>query len=295
MGRAPGVKDLTVVDHQFGFGKNGGRQYYSMRGAGGCDLLYRPKGHLEVASSRHEHFDTHSRCMKMERTSSFPKLAVLKPNDEQYPPLLRRSSGSAPVLSVIGSPSLLLEHSLGLICSRRCPGSVILRMYDLVQSLKLRECTLVGGFHSPMERECLEVLSQGRASVIVCPARGLRRMRLTASIRSMLAEGRIIIVSPFDPGIRRSTHALARARNRFVGSLSEAVLIAHAVPGSMTDRLARELLSMSKPVFTFDDPSNSRLLRLGAKVFETSAWPMSRHPRGDGEYSRRGPAQVFPV
>jgi len=149
-------------------------------------------------------------------------------------------------------------------------------MYELMQSLKLYQCTLVGGFHSPMERECLKVLSRGRASVVLCPARGLERMRLSATMRTMLGEGRMAIVSPFAPDIRRSSIALAQARNRFVGSLSTEVLVAHAAPGSSTEQFAREMLSKSKSVLTIADPSNSNLLSLGVKVLDPSAWSGSR-------------------
>lgn len=208
------------------------------------------------------------------------KVVTLTRGDEYYPPLLQRSATRAgsPVLYVLGSPGLLLDHALGLICSRRCPGSVLVRMYDLMQALKLQERTVIGGFHSPMERECLELLSRGRGKVVYCPARGLQRMRFSPLIRSMIGSNRMVIVSPFELGVRRSSLALAQTRNRFVGWLSAEVLIAYAAPGSATEQLALELLSLSKPVFTIDDPSNRKLLQLGAQVYQlsTRSWQSSR-------------------
>jgi hypothetical protein len=66
---------------------------------------------------------------------------------------------------------------LALLCSVRCPGDLILAAYNLVVALRAAGVTVIGGFHAPMERECLRLL-RGRQPVIVCPARGVERMRV---------------------------------------------------------------------------------------------------------------------
>lgn len=38
--------------------------------------------------------------------------------------------------------------------------------------------TVIGEFHSPMEKECLNILLRGSQPIIVCPARSLENMRI---------------------------------------------------------------------------------------------------------------------
>ncbi len=195
--------------------------------------------------------------------------AAIAPGDLQYPPLLR-ARGTIAIVSVIGNPDLLRRQAVGLLCSRRCPGSIILRMYDFAQKLKLHDCVIAGGFQSPMERQCFEILAGGRSSVILCPAKNIDRMHPRGLTGSLLRAGRLVVLSPFHGNVRRCTRALAAARNRFVGSLAAAVIIPHAARGSDTERITRELLEHAIPVFTFDDPANASILALGAQRLEHS-------------------------
>src|SRR5512133_1908178 len=90
------------------------------------------------------------------------------------PPVAALLGPDAPVnVSVIGNLEILSCTKLALMCSVRCPGRIILRAYDLAQSLRQSDLAIVGGFHSPMEKECLKVLLRGPEPVVVCPARSL--------------------------------------------------------------------------------------------------------------------------
>jgi hypothetical protein len=63
---------------------------------------------------------------------------------------------------------------------------------------------------------------------------------------------------------KRPTTDLAEQRNRFACTISDAVLILHASPGGKLERLAAELISSGKPVWTLQDSANDDLVRLGA-------------------------------
>ncbi|MDG5996712.1 MAG: hypothetical protein E3K33_07075 [Candidatus Brocadia sp.] len=67
---------------------------------------------------------------------------------------------------------------------------------------------VVGGFHSPVERECLTVLLRGSQPVIICPARSIEGMRIPGTWRRPIDEGRLLILSPFDQKYRRITAVL---------------------------------------------------------------------------------------
>ena len=93
-------------------------------------------------------------------------------------------------------------------------------------------------------------------------------MRVPADWKPLIGSGRMTIVSGVEPGLRRSTEALAAKRNALVASLAETVLVVHASPGSATERLAGELVRHGKKIVTFGGPENDRLLRLGAEIWD---------------------------
>ena len=124
---------------------------------------------------------------------------------------------------------------------------------------------MIGGFHSPMERECLALLLRGTQPVVVCPARGIENIRLPAAWKQPLAEGRLLILSPFERKHRRATAGLAVMRNRLVAALAEQVFVAHAGTGSKTGQLCRELLAKGQTLWTLASGENNELVGLGAK------------------------------
>lgn len=162
----------------------------------------------------------------------------------------------------------LLERAplLGLLCSVRCPGEIILRLYDLAVALREAGVAVVGGFHAPMEREALALLLRGLQPVVVCPARGVAGMRLPREWRAPVEQGRLLVISPFAAEQRRVTAALAGRRNRYVTGLARVVFVAHAAPGGQIERLCAELLAVGQtPLLTFASDHNAGLLALGAQ------------------------------
>ena len=66
-------------------------------------------------------------------------------------------------LYTLGDSGILRNQLLGLICSIQCPGSIIIKTFDVIRGLRDEKVIMIGGFHSPMEREawiyCCEALS----------------------------------------------------------------------------------------------------------------------------------------
>ena len=196
---------------------------------------------------------------------NFENRILLRPGNSCYPAALRRCSDAGRLLTVIaqGDLGILDSTRIGFFCSVRCPGDVILKTYDLARMLRQTDVTIVGGFQSPMEKECLDLLLHGSASVVVCPARGLGRMRVPKSWKEPLAEGRLLILSFFDDDIRRPTADLAVKRNAHIAALADRILIAHAEKGGKTEELCKEALADGKLVFAIDSPDNAHLVELG--------------------------------
>jgi predicted Rossmann fold nucleotide-binding protein DprA/Smf involved in DNA uptake len=164
-----------------------------------------------------------------------------------------------------GPIDILDRDKTGFFCSSQCPGSAILKTFDAITAMRDEGRTLIGGFHSPMEWECLGILLRGRQSVIWVPARSIVGMHLKAELQPAFAAGRLLILSPFEPKHRRITATLADARNRFVGALADRVFVAHAAPGSRTLALCQELRALGKALYTVDDPANGPLLAVAER------------------------------
>ena len=190
----------------------------------------------------------------------------LRRESPRYPQsLLRHLGDRAPILiDALGNLEILGGRTLGLFCSVQCPGRLIVQTYDAVRALRDAGVTVIGGFHSPMERECLELLLRGAQPVIVCPARSIARMRLPPEWKGPLAERRLLLLSAFAEQDRRVTAELARERNRFVAAVADELLIANAEAGGKTEAFARDVAGWGKPLLTLADEANANLLALGA-------------------------------
>ena len=183
------------------------------------------------------------------------------------PVVLRRATGAgreAPV-ALFGDPRILQGRLIGFFCSVRCPGDAILKTFDLARTLRDTDATIVGGFQSPMEREFLELLLRGSARVIVCPARGLGRMRILKVWNPLLDEGRLLMLSFFNDSIRRATATTAAARNAIVADLADVMLIAHAESGGKIEVLCKDALANGKLVFALASDDNAHLFEIGAR------------------------------
>lgn len=184
-----------------------------------------------------------------------------------YPPLLQQYlySNAPEVIIAIGNLDILQNKPLAVFSSSKCPGKVILQTYGLMKNIREAGITVISGFHSPMEHECLNVLLKGKQPVIFCPARGIDGIRIKAEFEKSIEEGRLLLISLFDDKVKRITSERALERNRFIAALSDSIFIPYADPNSKTEQLCKEVLSWEKPVYTLQTESNSNLIALGVK------------------------------
>src|SRR3990170_6732323 len=121
---------------------------------------------------------------------------VLRSTDAGYPVRLRERLGEhAPsTLSALGNLGSLSQPRTALFCSVRCPGDAILGAYDAARKIRDEGVTVVSGFHSPVEKECLRILLRGKQPIIMCLARGLEGMRLPSEWRKPLEDERLLLL-----------------------------------------------------------------------------------------------------
>ena len=178
------------------------------------------------------------------------KPLLLTIGDARYP--ARLCMGPPPELWALGAPGLLAQPMTAFFCSAKCPGEIILRAHDAATRWRDDGRCVIGGFHSPVDGDCLRILLRGTQPIIICPARTLAGYRAPAEWRDALEAGRLLLLSPFDSRARRQSTRLAAQRNEFVASLADEAVFAHATPGGHTDRLRAVLVAAGKPVRTLD-------------------------------------------
>ena len=176
----------------------------------------------------------------------------------------------------LGNPDILQARKLAFFCSVKCPGEPIVQAYDFARAMRDASVTVISGFQSPIERDCLDLLLRGSQPVIICPARSLDGMHLPAAWKKGIEHGRLLLLSPFAEGIRRPTVELSEQRNEFVATLADKVLFAYANPGGKTEALARKVISMGKPVLTLDSKENANLVVMGAMLVEAGDFVRER-------------------
>lgn len=194
-------------------------------------------------------------------------IVYLNQGDPGYPRGLRTHlADQAPErITVLGNLDILKEKKTAFFCSSKCPGDLIIKTYDLAKKWRDDGVTVIGGFHSPMEQECLTMLLRGKQPVIVFPARSIENMRLKSEHKKALAENRLLFLSSFPAKAKRMTAETALIRNRFVAAMADDVFVAHAEVGGKIEAICFELAAQNKPLMTFTSDSNANLLALGAQ------------------------------
>jgi predicted Rossmann fold nucleotide-binding protein DprA/Smf involved in DNA uptake len=201
-----------------------------------------------------------------------------------YPAALTALLGATapPRLACAGPCTLLRRHTLALFCSVKCPGAMILQTYDLMQKLRQRAITVIGGFHSPMERECLRTLARGSAAVAWCLAKQLDRFSVPADFTDLFDAQRLLVISPFPDHAPRITRDTAAYRNTVAAAVADEIFLPYAAPGSRTEAFCVAALAWDKPVYTLDAPENRGIIERGAQAIFLgdldSHWPAQEPP-----------------
>jgi hypothetical protein len=229
-----------------------------------------------------------------------PAVRILRPGDSGFP------AGAAlwhawcegeglfehtPEVSCLGTSAPLVRSTLALFCSGHCPGTRVLETHTLVRRLSIDGPTIVGGFHSPLEKICFETLLLRCVPVVYCPGRRLTARGLPRLWKQAIADQRLLLLSPFVERHRRVDRVLARRRNLFVAAIADQLFIPYARSGGDVVSLARLAHAHGKRVFTFCAPENEELIRGGAEgktLAELLMWMSPEQAVVPGEGNRPG-------
>jgi predicted Rossmann fold nucleotide-binding protein DprA/Smf involved in DNA uptake len=189
-------------------------------------------------------------------------------SDPEYPKSLQRFLGeNAPEsAATLGNLELLSHATLAIFCSSACPAGIISESEQVMHKIMDASVSVIGGFHSEVEKRCLTILLDGDQPIIISPARSIQKLRIRPEYRKPLENGRLLFLSFFRSHRHRSDTAMALRRNQYVAALADRILILHATPDSKTEQLCRQLTSWGKSVYTIDNAANQSLTRRGAKT-----------------------------
>lgn len=116
---------------------------------------------------------------------------------------------------------------------------MVLKCYDWAIEQREKGNCVISGFHSQLEQDVLHYLLKGKQPIILALARGLKD-KLEPEFEKPLAEGRLLIISPFERSVKRMSSDRAEVRNKMMVELSDNVMIGYASPGGNLDRLIQD-------------------------------------------------------
>ncbi len=191
---------------------------------------------------------------------------------ELAPALYQALGRQAPsFLEAQGDLRLLRGCKLALFCSVRSPGSILSKSFDLANGLRQNLVTVMSGFHSPIEKEWFALLQRSTTPMISCPARSLEKRRLSPEERSLMAQGRYLLLN-FGISEGRITRETAFQRNLCMAAAADLVFVAYAAPGGKTEYLCEQVRKWGKPVWTFADAATAHLQKLGVRSIRVGAF-----------------------
>jgi len=191
---------------------------------------------------------------------------------ELAPALYQALGRQAPsFLEAQGDLRLLRGCKLALFCSVRSPGSILSKSFDLANGLRQNLVTVMSGFHSPIEKEWFALLQRSTTPMISCPARSLEKRRLSPEERSLMAQGRYLLLN-FGISEGRIIRETAFQRNLCMAAAADLVFVAYAAPGGKTEYLCEQVRKWGKPVWTFADAATAHLQKLGVRSIRVGAF-----------------------
>ena len=138
------------------------------------------------------------------------------------------------ITASLGNLELLTLPKTAFLCSRQVPARVVLKCYDWAIAQREAGHCVISGFHSTLEKDVLHYLLKGTQPIIIALARGLKE-KVGPQLQPALAQGRLLIVTPFHREVKRVTHQTAQRRNQLMLDLADQIVIGYARKGGMLE------------------------------------------------------------
>ncbi|MCY1714483.1 DNA-processing protein DprA [Caproiciproducens galactitolivorans] len=140
------------------------------------------------------------------------------------------------IVETLGNTELLELEKAAFLCSSKYSSASVLKSYDWATEQQKSGNCVISGFHSPLEKDVLDILLRGEQPVIMVLARGLYQ-RPSKKLLQHLKSGRLLIVTPFDCSVTYITKETAEVRNRLVITLADEIVVAHMTKGGQLEKI----------------------------------------------------------
>ncbi len=204
---------------------------------------------------------------------------VISRGDEAYPTRYKTylQHKAPPVLYGVGEQDALQCGGLAVVGSREASEADLAYARKIGEACAMQRVCVVSGAAKGIDSEAMmSAIEQGGRSVGVL-AEGLGRASVASRYRDAIMEGRLTLISPFDPDSRWFAFN-AMERNKLVYALADAALVVACTDdkGGTWSGASEAMKHGRAPVFvknTDDAPAgNRKLLQLGARELPPEAW-----------------------
>lgn len=113
---------------------------------------------------------------------------------------------------------------MDLDSSRKVPSGIILKCYDWAIEQRDKNICVMSGFHSKIEKDVFHFLAKGKQPIIIVLARSMYK-NVPVDFKVLLKQNRLLIISPFDPEVKRVTEETAEIRNKYIIENSDELYI----------------------------------------------------------------------
>lgn len=138
-------------------------------------------------------------------------------------------------MTSLGNTKLLTTQITGFLCSRTVASKAILPCLDwAVEIAKDENATIMSTFHSPVEKEVLTFLLQGKCNIILVLARSLYK-NIPIELKPALDSNRLLIISTCDqPRISKDS---AMRANQYICDHSSTLVFGFISPDSSLEMM----------------------------------------------------------
>ena len=151
------------------------------------------------------------------------------------------------MINSIGNIELLKLPKTAFLCSRQVSASIVLKCYDWAIAQREQGVCVISGFHSQIEKDVLHYLLKGSQPIIAVLARGLKE-KIEPEFEKPLAQGRLLIISPFEKNVKRVSAKNAEIRNRLMIELADNVIVGCTSTGGNLEKLLNETTKTIKTI-----------------------------------------------
>ncbi len=215
--------------------------------------------------------------------------------DDAYPARLRDRLGDSapPILYGAGSVELLPAGGVAIVGSRDADADALAYAREAAAAVARSGRSVVSGGAHGIDAAAMSGAAEAGGSVVGVVADSLERQARSAEVRALVADERLVLVSPYGADVPFSVGA-AMGRNRLIYCLADAALVISTAEGSggtwagATEALKAGWVPVHARVGEGVPAGNAALIALGAIALEGGAEAVPEIPERAAGYREAG-------